>query len=87
MCKPVRTIEISEKLDTELRQLADANGLKPAELIERALNRYRDDVDDITEDERPWAQFERDGKFVTGEAVKAWIESWGTPDEFPMPKP
>ena len=27
------------------------------------------------------------GEFISGEAVMAWVQSWGTSDELPMPKP
>ena len=86
MTKVVRTVEISERLDADLRQLAE-RGIDPAEVIERALDRYLEDLEDIAEDERRWAQFERDGKSIPGEAIKAWIDSWGRKDELPIPKP
>ena len=87
MTKVVRTIELSQTLDAELRQLAEASGLELTQVIEQALGRYLEDIDDVTEDERRWEQFERDGKFVSGDAIKAWIESWGKPNELPLPKP
>ena len=40
-----------------------------------------------TEDARAVAEFERTGEGVPGEEVIAWIESWGTENELPMPKP
>jgi predicted transcriptional regulator len=27
------------------------------------------------------------GQFVTHERVRAWLNSWGTPDELPCPEP
>lgn len=62
MTKHVRTVEISETSDVRLRRLSDKTGLEPGEVIARALERFQDDLDDIVEDERRWAQFERDGK-------------------------
>lgn len=87
MNKVDKTIQIPETLDAELRQRAEARGIELAELVSEALGRYLEDIDDITEDELRWSQFERDGKSVSGEAIKSWIESWGTPDEQPIPKP
>jgi predicted transcriptional regulator len=87
MTKHVRTVEISETSDVRLRHLSDKTGLKPGEIVERALERFQDDLDDIGEDERRWAQFERDEKAIPGDAIKAWIESWGTANELPTPKP
>ena len=80
-------IEIPARLGENLRQHAKQSGLEPAEVIERALDRYLEDLDDIAEDQRRWAEFERDGKVIPGDAIKAWIQSWGRADELPIPKP
>ena len=87
MNKVVRTIQIPEALDAELRQRAEASGIELAQLVEVALGRYLDDIDDVSEDERRWAQYELDGKSIPGDAIKVWIESWGKADERPIPKP
>jgi len=41
----------------------------------------------VAEDARVLAEFERTGEGVPWEEVKAWMESWGTPDELPKPTP
>ena len=87
MSKPPATIEISAKSKADLVRLADRTGLEPSEVIARALERYQEDIDDVAEDERRWSQFERDGKLVSADDVKSWIESWGSANELPMPKP
>ena len=87
MSKPSATIEISAKSKADLVRLASRTGLKPSEVVELALERYQEDIDDVAEDERRWAQYERDGKAVSGGDVKAWIDSWGSTNELPMPKP
>ncbi|MDZ4738853.1 MAG: hypothetical protein SGJ03_03000 [Alphaproteobacteria bacterium] len=87
MNKVVRTIKIPEALDVELRQRAEASGIELEQVIEVALGRYLEDIDDVSEDERRWAQYELDGKSISGDTMKAWIESWGKPDELPIPKP
>ena len=86
MNKIVRTIQISEALDAELGLRAETNGVELATLVEVALGRYLDDIDDVSEDERRWAQYELDGKTIPGDAIKAWIESWGTANER-LPRP
>jgi hypothetical protein len=47
------------------------------------------DVDgpDVEEDLRRLPEFERTGEAVPGEDVEAWVESWGTANELPPPKP
>lgn len=42
---------------------------------------------DIEEDLRRLREFERTGEAVPLEEVKAWVRSWGTPNELPPPKP
>lgn len=87
MNKPARTIQIPAHLEAELRLRAEANGIELGQLIEVALAHYLDDIDDLAEDERRWAQYEQDGKSIPGDAIKSWIESWGTANEKPTPKP
>jgi hypothetical protein len=41
----------------------------------------------LEEDARRLREFERLRSGVPWEDVKAWMESWGTPDELPVPKP
>ena len=41
----------------------------------------------IEEDERRLAEFERTREGVPWEEVRAWMQSWGTPDELPRPHP
>jgi hypothetical protein len=41
----------------------------------------------LAEDGRRLAEFERTREAIPWDEVKAWIESWGTPNELPRPKP
>jgi hypothetical protein len=41
----------------------------------------------LEEDARRLAEFERTRMGVPWDEVKAWIESWGKPNELPRPKP
>jgi hypothetical protein len=86
MNKVARTIQIPEQLEAELRLRAEANGIELGQLVEVALARYLDDIEDVAEDERRWSQYEQDGKSIPGNAIKSWIESWGTSDERPILK-
>jgi hypothetical protein len=40
----------------------------------------------LEEDERRLAEFERTRMGVPWDEVKAWMRSWGKPNELPMPK-
>jgi hypothetical protein len=42
---------------------------------------------DIAEDIRRLHEFERTGEAIPLDEVKAWIESWGSDQELPRPKP
>ena len=42
---------------------------------------------DVEEDIRRLEEFERTGLAIPGDEVKAWIDSWGTANELPRPKP
>ena len=42
---------------------------------------------DIAEDIRRMQNFERTREAIPLDEVKAWVESWGTPNELPQPKP
>jgi predicted transcriptional regulator len=47
-----------------------------------------DEVDEETE-ERALAEAEADiaaGRVISHDAMKRWLQSWGTPDELPPPK-
>ncbi len=41
----------------------------------------------LAEDARRFADFQRSHEGVPWEEVKAWMKSWGTPNESPPPKP
>jgi hypothetical protein len=41
----------------------------------------------LAEDARDLAEFERSGEGVPFGEILAWMKSWGTPAELPMPKP
>ena len=41
----------------------------------------------LAEDVRRYEEYKRTGLGVPLDAVEAWVDSWGTPRELPMPKP
>jgi hypothetical protein len=43
--------------------------------------------DVLAEDARRLAEFQRTREAAPWDEVKAWLESWGTPNELPTPKP
>ena len=99
----VRTIEVDAYTADMLEARAAARGLSVAELVadlafaSETLPPQLQDLHDrgkgpwapevLAEDARRLAEFERTREGVPWVEVKAWMESWGTPNELPPPKP
>jgi hypothetical protein len=66
---------------------ADDNLLPPwlESMREKGEGPWSPDV--LAEDRRRLAEFNRTRMGVPWDEVKAWMESWGTPNELPAPKP
>jgi hypothetical protein len=98
----VRKIEIDEQAADLLEARAAARGLTMSELIADlafaedvlppALEGMREEgrgpwaPEILAEDERRLAEFARTREGVPWSEVKAWMESWGTANELPVPK-
>ncbi len=80
-----RTIELSPEMDKALARVAEAGQQSPSEIIEQALIDFMSDAAETFEDERRWAEYMKDRKSIPIEAVQAWVESWDTDHERPMP--
>jgi len=98
-----RTIEVDSHTADVLEARAAARGLSVADLIadlaaapeslppdlqamcDNGEGPWSPEV--LAEDARRLAEFERTREAVPWDEVKAWIESWGTPNELPPPKP
>ena len=66
---------------------ADTEALPPwlETLREKGEGPWAPDV--LAEDQRRLAEFNRARMGAPWSEVKAWMQSWGTPDELPAPKP
>ena len=98
-----RTIEVDAETADLLEARAAARGLSvsdfladlacneealPSDLAEmRAKGEGPWSPESLEEDARRLAEFERTRVGVPWEEVKAWMESWGTANELPAPKP
>jgi hypothetical protein len=98
----VRSIEVDAETADLLEARATARGMSvselladipsnedvlPAELAEmRAKGVGPWSPEALEEDARRLAEFERTRMGVPWDDVKAWMESWGTPNELPSPK-
>jgi hypothetical protein len=99
----LRSIEVDADTADLLEARAKARGMTVAEFLadiacnEEALPadlaRLRADgagpwsPEALEEDARRLAEFERTREGLPWREVKTWMESWGTPNELPTPKP
>jgi len=99
----LRTIEVDAKTADLLEARAPGRGMSVSELLadiaanEEALPAEFAEMrakgegpwspEALEEDARRLAEFERTRMGVPWDEVKAWIESWGTPNELARPKP
>lgn len=103
MTARTRSIELDSETAERLETLAARRGLSVSELLAdlaRAEQVLPDELESMRREGRgPWAPevlaedarrvaaFERAGEGVPWAEVEAWMQSWGTPDELPAPKP
>lgn len=83
-----KTIAIDETL---LARARDITGLaEDSALVNEALQalvaRERAREDFRQETLAAWEHYRETGRSVPGEAVKAWLDSWGTAEELPAPR-
>lgn len=99
----LRTIEVDAETAEALEARAAARGMTVPELLAdlvglepelppvlealRAEGHGPWAPDILAEDARRLGDFERTGEGVPWDEVRAWMRSWGTPDELPPPKP
>jgi hypothetical protein len=99
----LRTIEVDAHTADVLEARAAARGLSVADLIADLawsseslppdLQAMCDSGEGpwspeaLAEDARRFAEFQRTREAVPWDEVKTWMQSWGTPNELPPPKP
>lgn len=86
-----RTIELDADTDARLREMAAERGQAEAAILAEAVALLDSVVDisgpDLEEDRRRLAEFRRTREAVPLSEIKAWVRSWGKPDELPRPTP
>lgn len=103
MTSKTRTIEVDEATARKLESRAVARGTSVAEFIAELLGtdeKWPEALESmrlagrgpwapsvLAEDVRHYEAFERTGEGVPWDEVRAWVQSWGTDNELPRPKP
>ncbi len=86
-----RTLDIDPATDARLRELAAERGQDEAAVLAEAVALLDSVVDienpDIAEDRRRLETFRQTRAAIPLHDVKSWVESWGTDNELPRPKP
>jgi hypothetical protein len=99
----VRKIEVDAQTADLLEARATARGMSVSDLVADLvgdpdllppdLEAMRDagegpwSPEALAEDARRLAEFQRTREGVPWNEIKAWMQSWGTPNELPAPKP
>jgi predicted transcriptional regulator len=86
-----RILELDPTTDARLRELAAQRGQEASTIVAEAISLLDSVIDiegpDVDEDLRRVREFERTGEAIPGEDMMAWVDSWGTANELPPPKP
>ncbi len=86
----ITTVRLRPEIEASLAVMANRQHRTKSWLINQALKEFiqRQELEEIRWQETLQAmESVARGEAVWGEAVHAWLSSWGTPNEVPPPKP
>ena len=87
MSKTMISARIPEKLGQELEALSEATRRSKAFLVTEALEDYVHYQLRLTREiEAAVKEADESGEWVSDEDMRAWLQSWGKPDELPPPR-
>lgn len=85
----VITVRLQPEVERGLEAMADKLHRSKNWLVNQAIREFmmRQELEQSRWDETlPAMESVAQGKVVPGQAVHAWLESWGRADELPLPK-
>jgi len=86
--RPV-AIKIDPEIKERVKRLADARHRTPHWLMREAINQYveREEKREAFRQDtlNAWEEYRTTGLHATAEEVDAWLASWGTGHELPVP--
>lgn len=81
------SIRIDSKIKSRLEKEAKRRDRTVSFIANRAIKSYFEELDRVQRElEEAFAEVDK-GVFISGEKVHAWMASWGTENELPLPKP
>ena len=81
------SVRLPEDLKLEVARLAIATKRSRAHIVKEAVAAYVEDERDYQAAIDEALREADEGVFVSGEAVSAWLKSWGTDNPLPPPEP
>lgn len=83
-------IKIDEGTKNRLKALGEIRRRSPHWLMKEAISKYLDYEEEIErrnqEANEAWEEYQKTGRYVKGEDMIAWLDTWGTDKEKPCPK-
>lgn len=83
------SIKLDDSLKSRLKRLAEARRRSTHWIMREAIEQYvahEEKRESFKQDAlNAWQQYQRTGKHLTGEEARAWLNTWGTPDEKAVP--
>jgi predicted transcriptional regulator len=82
------SIRLDDDLKQRLETVAKEDERSVSYVVQKAVTRYLDDRDyEREENKRAYDEMMRETEFISGEAMLAWVRSWGTENELDPPEP
>lgn len=84
------SLKIDDALKSRVRHLADQRRRSPHWIMLEAIEQYvvREEAHESFKQEAltSWTVYKETGRHLTGQEVRAWLNTWGTEDERAMPE-
>jgi len=84
------SLKLDERLKSRVHHLASQRRRSQHWIMLEAIQQYvdREEARESFKQEAlaSWAAYKETGRHLTGEEVRAWLNTWGTEDEGPVPE-
>ena len=84
-------VKLDDEIRDRLKSLGASRQRSPHWLMREAIREYLEKEEAIearnSEADEAWEDYRRSGKFVSHEAMTAWLDTWGTEQEGQAPAP